>query len=651
MLREATRTSSQPTQQILPRLDSLSTLPPTSAFRLWRDANPLPNARSPWLSAFVLVAFHLEKGQVVEAVAPDTVLSEADLDAICFHAMPDSAAVGTGSEDVMYSFRVVREDGTLLLCHVLFRQAPDPANARGFFQKALVIVTAIPCLELYASSLAALADVAFSKGPSALTRAVEDVDSWPDPFMEAGHPGVLTLPLVGEIIRVTLPQSFLSSFAAPTARLGCLQEDGGNTENEDNAGGVEASSPTSVARGLSADSTVAEDIHGEGEELSTGGICASASDVVRRWPLTLPSAYATSAPFHEIDLSTALRGVHDKLWTLWELVALGEPLLVLGSTPPQTAAAVLAIVGLLHPLPFVGDWRPYFCIQDAAYSQLLRADNVADVFPDGAVFGVTNSHLIQTLKFPHVLVLPPVDGVGKARKPGLITAHRGSLHKSRHLANLLNSAMTSAAKSDGKLAAKAADVRACLFEKVTRPFLRAFDRYLVPTWGDGRAVTEEPYASDPFGRRLGLVDLDLSTFPTTGDLVSPGMTALFRPGAISKNRVRVLYERFAKGPVFSAWWDGARAAAEIECGVLHRTDLVEACVRGTGLVVRDFDRNNVEDAKSVDKVVDLCLRVQQEVRDAAGDDYVIREKLCKLLEELGRPLPEEVRASMRMSIS
>lgn len=94
-------------------------------------------------------------------------------------------------------------------------------------------------------------------------------------------------------------------------------------------------------------------------------------------------------------------------------------------------------------------------------------------------------------------------------------------------------------------------MRACIFEKITGLFLRVFDRYFVPTCG-GLLVTAEPYASAPFGRKLGLVDLDLKTFPAAEDLASPGVMSLFCSGAISKNSVRGLYERFARGPVSRA---------------------------------------------------------------------------------------------------
>lgn len=602
-----------------------------------------PDDSPPWLCALVLVTFHLERGQTVESAVPPDSLTPSELDAVCYHAMPDSAAGGHGAEDALYSFRLHRP-GHLLLAHVLFRQAPDPSNPRGYLQKALVLVTRLPCIHLYRTMLTLLVTPAFELGESVLADVMEDVASWPDPALHSGGPDALVLPLGRSFIRLQLPLSFLTSFAAPVADVAPPRSPLASPRNGP------AASPTRVGGHLA--SELKEDRSKTGEK---GGARVDAACVkngmnmlVRSWPLGASSLHATAAPFHEIDLATALDGVHDRLPAIWELLALGEPLLVLGSTPTQTASAVLALVGLLHPLPFVGDWRPYFCIQDDMYLELCRAQNVAEVLLEGGVYGVTNNHIEATLKFPHVLILPGVGGVGKSRKPGLMTRHQRSLRKSKKLAVMLTAVVQAAAKNRAEAEVMAAEVRAAVFDKITRPFLRAFDRYLVPTWGDGELVTIEPYASDPFGRKLRLVDLDLNTFPTRQDLSSPCLVALFRAGAISSNRVRELYRRFVEGPVFCTWWESARVAAEIECGVLHRTDMMEACVRGTGVMAEQMGVDVVSDGRASDKIVDLCLRVQQEVRDAAEDDYMLREKLCTLLERLGRPLPAEAQASLQM---
>lgn len=63
---------------------------------------------------------------------------------------------------------------------------------------------------------------------------------------------------------------------------------------------------------------------------------------------------------------------------------------------------------------------------------------------------------------------------------------------------------------------------------------------------------------------------------------------------------------------------------------------------------KQLDKDEVEDARVVDRVVDLCLLVHEEVRSAADEDYVLKEKLCPLLEDLAKPLPDEMRLTMRM---
>lgn len=527
--------------------------------------------------------------------------------------MPDSAAGGRGAEDVFYTFRVPRHDA-LLLAHTLFRQKPEPSSARGFFQKALVVVTSLPTLAFPEAVLQTLAEDAFERGGAVLEETMHNVNAWPPLDCEQRE---LRLRLGTSCLHVSLPQSFPYSFAAPVV---VVEEEGSPLATRENVRRVD--------EGM-------EDV------------------VVRRLPLCVPNvsvvSVASVALFNEIEMATALQGVHDKIYALWELVVLGEPILVHGCTPPQCAAAVMAIVGLVHPLPYVGDWRPYFCIQDAGWTEMVGGSKEG-MCRDGCVYGVTNVHLMEMLRFPNVLTLKGVEGIGKGSKMGLETSHKPSLHRSKQLMGILATAVMAGEEKGCRVTARvAADVRACVFKKITRPFLRAFDRYLVPTWDGGRSVTEEPYASDPFGRKLGLLRLDLDHFPSVEDLGSPGVVKLLRPSAISKNRVKTLYTRFAAGPVFKAWWKSTRAAAERECAVLHRTDLIEACVRGVGWITGGANCEDVLDAGVIDRIVDLCLRIQEELRDTEIEDHVLRGKLEGLSESLMNKLPEDVSKTIQKS--
>lgn len=255
--------------------------------------------------------------------------------------------------------------------------------------------------------------------------------------------------------------------------------------------------------------------------------------------------------------------------------------------------------------------------------------------------------MLHTLSFKHLLILPGADAAGKKKfRPGLQTSHRTSLRTSKQLLHMLNVAISSRAKGVPDVDRMVHEARACIFEKITRPFLRAFDRYLVPTWACGRSVTEEPYASDPFGRTLSLVELNFDTFPTPQDLASPGVIAVFKSTAISKHRMRNFYERFVAGPVFKAWWGEAREAAERECKVLHRTDVIEACVRGTGMG-REMNVEGMNVRKTQECVADLMCRVQEEITKAVAGDYMLLTKLDALMESLVEVDTEDARRFAR----
>jgi hypothetical protein len=671
----------------------------------------------PWFVALVLVGFDIDKGQVVESCVPEYALTASEKDTVCFYSMPDSAAGGGGREDAVFSFRVLRHnhgspasspapagDATaaaqgrasrvpcgissqrLLLAHSLFRQAPDPSSPRGSFQKALVLVTSTPYLTLPHMVLSSLADEAFVHGHSALERAIGDASGWPNPRVQTSS-RALTLRILGAEIAVSLPDTFLGSFAAPQAAVRLVPAPDAEDASQELDGRsvaqrlVDESSPVSSGDdGEATDDIPAVDLqrhrdvagrngedavaacrsaqrpHRNGQRAQAVALRrfpgASPADLVRCWPLTLPSSNPTAPPFHEVDVMRALSGAHDRVWALWELVALGEPLAVFAPTPSQASAAVLAVISLIHPLPFVGDWRPYFCIQDPDYPRLAHATSIRDALPRGAVFGITNSHVLETLKFAHVLTItgPGDRGVNVSYRSGFKSSNRSSIHRSRQLSAAMNAAIAAQGKRDGNtMAAAAFDVRACLLDRVTRPFLRAFDRYLVPTWGDGRSLAEEPFVSDPFGRTVQLVNLDVEAFPTHEDLTAPGVLALFKVGAVSKTRARQFYSRFVRGPVFKAWWRAAQSSAERECALVRRKCVLEACAQGVGAASREGQLHACAregGATRGNEVVELCLRIRAEISVWPPSDKLVHERLRSVLKHTSSGLPPELMESV-----
>lgn len=106
--------------------------------------------------------------------------------------------------------------------------------------------------------------------------------------------------------------------------------------------------------------------------------------------------------FHDADLFAAFRGLLLHLWTLWELMVIGEPVLVVAPSPPQCSEAVAGLVSLVAPLLYSVDFRPYFTIHDPDFAR-LNALAEGEVFPP-MVLGVTNLFFLKSLKsIPNVV--------------------------------------------------------------------------------------------------------------------------------------------------------------------------------------------------------------------------------------------------------
>lgn len=73
---------------------------------------------------------------------------------------------------------------------------------------------------------------------------------------------------------------------------------------------------------------------------------------------------------HELDLFRCFQPVLTHVQTLWELMLLGEPLVVLAPSPDVSSEMVLALTSCLQPLKFCCDFRPYFTIHDSEFKEL-----------------------------------------------------------------------------------------------------------------------------------------------------------------------------------------------------------------------------------------------------------------------------------------
>ncbi|KAG7944520.1 hypothetical protein I3843_15G106100 [Carya illinoinensis] len=106
--------------------------------------------------------------------------------------------------------------------------------------------------------------------------------------------------------------------------------------------------------------------------------------------------------FHDSDIFGTFRGLLLQLWVLWELLLIGEPILIMAPTPPQCCEAVASLVSLVAPLLYSVDFRPYFTIHDPVFAHLNSLQE-GDIFPP-MVLGVTNLFFLKALRnIPHIV--------------------------------------------------------------------------------------------------------------------------------------------------------------------------------------------------------------------------------------------------------
>ncbi|VDP22732.1 unnamed protein product [Soboliphyme baturini] len=124
--------------------------------------------------------------------------------------------------------------------------------------------------------------------------------------------------------------------------------------------------------------------------------------------LTLPAVHEPDLFKYFLKNSTyffvrALLPWLPEIQLLWELIFLGEPVVVMASSPTVCSSVVQSLISLIWPLKYGYDYRPFFTIQDNEFkeytsSKLEKLPNV--------VLGVTNPFFIRRFEnWPNVLRL------------------------------------------------------------------------------------------------------------------------------------------------------------------------------------------------------------------------------------------------------
>ncbi|KAF8378481.1 hypothetical protein HHK36_029823 [Tetracentron sinense] len=344
-----------------------------------------PKSLKQWVVAFCIIRFDLEQGQVIEECYPHGCLTQDEELEIAFSSFPDSVSQHknrSSIHDCIFFFRFRRRGNSqlgnvssseiaqgdekeispnlvdhrvlsrsnsshsdnvsgYLYGYVFNRQRQDERLKRGGEQKSVVILSHCPYSSVLRPLIQILGPLYFDIGKKALEHIASYVSMWPAPV-----PGkLMELPIGNATLKVYLPPAH------------SLPSEGGMFSDE---------YVSSMAPFLPTNQSVPQGL------------------------------------FHEADLFGMFRGVLLQLWVLWELLIIGEPILIISSTPPQCCEAVASLVSLVAPLLCSVDFRPYFTIHDPDFAH-LNSLTEGDPFP-AMVLGVTNLFFLKALRnIPHIV--------------------------------------------------------------------------------------------------------------------------------------------------------------------------------------------------------------------------------------------------------
>eukprot|EP00039_Didymoeca_costata_P006971 m.95051 g.95051 ORF g.95051 m.95051 type:complete len:649 (+) comp13474_c0_seq1:417-2363(+) len=365
----------------------------------------------------------------------------------------------------------------------------------------------------------------------------------------------------------------------------------------------------------------------------------TSSNLGNHMPEELMSSKKTllASPF-AVNLGPILVPFYANIQFLWELMLTAEPVIIRASNPRASSELVLALVSLIAPLKYMGDFRPYFTIHDKDCQTYVKQKKR---FPC-CILGVTNPYFEQAFQtWPTML---RVDLPDKSRaspmKPqkmaslpgmrlwpatfriqGVSSTYKQMIENDKSFArDLLKAKVSESSDLTIKIRAH--------FWSLTQQFLIPFERYFARIMPLKKAVS--PFKAVPKFPKFDPKHF-LSCLPE-----------IDCPRQVRCRNWIAVYRRFLKSPNFKGWLAEKEEAANNE---LLRLYLDQVC---------DVDLSVWLKKKTEVEKVDFFLRV----RDAAvkGSQCNNLQKhtieiLNAKMEALLATLPEDLQTSMAFSVT
>ncbi|XP_063164928.1 protein DENND6B isoform X11 [Candoia aspera] len=341
-------------------------------------------------------------------------------------------------------------------------------------------------------------------------------------------------------------------------------------------------------------------------------------------PLVLPSV-------SELDLFRCFQSVLVHIQLLWELILLGEPLVVVAPSPAMSSEVVLALASCLAPLKYCCDFRPYFTIHDSEFKEYTTRTQA----PPSVLLGVTNPFFIKMLQhWPHILRLGDLRMAGDLpkqvklkklaklktldTKPGLYTSYRTFLHKDKTLIKRLLKGIHKKRPSE----AQSALLRRQLLE-LTQSFIIPLEHYMASLMPLQRTIT--PWKTPPQIRPFHPED-----FLKTLEHAGPQLTCMLKGDWLG------LYRLFFRSPNFDGWFRQRHREMRHKLDALHLEAIGEANIRAW---MTD---------KSEAEAVDMVLKLREKLVQARSQHLPVKEEtlqcVCQHISVVVRSLPKDLQA-------
>ena len=338
---------------------------------------------------------------------------------------------------------IYEKDSTHFYGYTYFRQIKDAKVKRGYIQKSVVLVTRLPYPSFFLNLLEVIALDYFDELRSSdnannvLLQACKEINNWLAPWPGRKY----KLPLLGYYLRTRIPVNDedmnLNSISFSNVLFQELQDEENQTSISKQKNDLQiekcmSSEPFTVVKvkksvseeSFTRSQSAKVESNPDDKEENVTNLPAKKDNSIEELDQNFLRSLSTVSIVNsnknisstttnmdnilipnlsEIGLWSSLGSQTNYLTTLWEIVLLNEPLVLIASSPYESSNTVQALLSLIAPLKYHAEFRPYFTIHDSEYQEFTGKEFMAP----SCILGVTNPFFVRQLseKWPNILKL------------------------------------------------------------------------------------------------------------------------------------------------------------------------------------------------------------------------------------------------------